>query len=93
MAISMCGSLRVVFLYGSAEGRPVVGHRLREFKQLGSQALGAAKCDPQFPGPQRNAGGKILEEALAYIWAPSTFETPSLALRTALQVRIGLREP
>ena len=42
MAISMCGSLRVVFLYGSAEGRPVVGHRLREFKQLGSQVLDAA---------------------------------------------------
>ena len=58
---------RVVFLNGSAEGRPVVGHRLREFKQLGGQLLGAAKCDPQFPGPQRNAGGKILEEALAYI--------------------------
>ena len=58
---------RVVFLYGSAEGRPVVGHRLREFKQLGGQVLGAAKCDPQFPGPQRNAGGKILEEALVYI--------------------------
>ena len=57
----------MVFLYGSAEGRPVVGHRLREFKQLGSQVLGAAKCNPQFPGPQRNAGGKILEEALAYI--------------------------
>ena len=34
---------RVVFLYGSAEGRPVVGHRLREFKQLGSQVHGAAK--------------------------------------------------
>ena len=58
---------RVVFLNAPAEGRPVVGHRLREFKQLGGQVLGAAKCDPQFPGPQRNAGGKILEEALAYI--------------------------
>ena len=34
---------------------------------LGSQVHGAAKCNPQFPGPQRNAGGKILEEALAYI--------------------------
>ena len=57
----------MVCLNGSAEGGPVVGHRLREFKQLGSQVLGAAKCDPQFPGPQRNAGGKIPEEALAYI--------------------------
>ena len=28
---------------------------------------GAAKYDPQFSGPQRNAGGKILEAALANI--------------------------
>ena len=35
-----------------------------QFKQLGRQVFGAAKCDLQFSGPQRNAGGKISEEKL-----------------------------
>ena len=37
-----------------------------QFKQLGRQVFGAVKCDPQFSGPQRNAGGKIPEEVLAH---------------------------
>ena len=56
-----------VFFNGPQEGGLVVGHRLRDFEQLGRQVLGAAKCDPQFSGPQRNADGKILKEALANI--------------------------
>ena len=36
------------------------------FLPLCRQVFGAAKCDPQFSGPQRNAGGKIPEEVLAH---------------------------
>ena len=64
-----------ICLNGPAESRPDVGHHPREFKQLGRQVLGAAKCGPQFSRTQCNArrkhsgvDGKTPELGIGQAW-------------------------